>query len=1001
MKNIRFLISTMLVLFVGSILPLYAEEAEELVEENATSASTVKGMDEITVSARKREESLVDIPVSISVLSSDDLAQQNIISQNGLADLIPGLTYNEGNQGTGGESDRIAALPSIRGISSSEIATNRTKVTSFVDGIPVIGSVGAINIGGATQVEVFNGPQSAAFGRSTFGGAINYVTRDPGDEISGSLGINWSDQGTRIISGNVGGPINDVLGFQIGASHEDSEAPEDFYTFSDGTEAGTRGGDNYSGRLVFTPNDNLTIKFTASHDETDDGITARNFYATQESSAACFNGLNSFDLFDGMGMLGSSYAGVFDCELQRDPNAILLGVQDIGAYYRDNPALLDSFVAGISDVVAPMSAPGTLSDLAIANALASDAGFSTIQEAMLALADAFSVPDEFAGSQSERDRLQAQVEYLFDNDSFIQLSVMTGEETYIRDRITFDSLTPYELGFDSGAADPMAMGAAALPSPPSINWVLPAGMAGFSMSDPTTIDEDYIELRWASPAQSRMRYVVGASLYEYEFLTEIYDEGYNAVRLGLEQAVFDLTGDVIAPNRTISETAENLALFGNLSYDFTDKITGSIEARYSQDDVGAVLLSYTADANGNLTSESFDDSVKTTTITPRLALTYAISDTTNAYAQYAIGINPGGVNSDFLNPNVISSFNEGYFLDLNADGFVDTSDPNELYVPADNVNYNLDRYAQLDEEKLSNFELGLKGDVLDGRLSYSAALYYMVWDDQTARIAVDWENPNVTNDEDLYYTPIGTTGELYIPASDLDSVETGVGGFFTNQGQSTSNGIELQGRFQINDSWNISANASFAKAEYSDYCSEDDFNGIARGANADGSIIYSDIGDYAGLPVSVSEQGNPCYVLDGKALTRQPDFSLSLSPTYRTELANGIGLSVNSRMQYTDGSFNDVANISETPSTLRINLTFGLTWEDFSGTFYIQNLTDETASTFGNLVQSNTYEGTYGPGTVDPSQVFLTSPGSGLSYSNFEYSIPTGRNYGFRANYRF
>ena len=135
------------------------------IAQTDNAAGVLQTLEEVVVTGRKREESLQEIPVAISVLGSDMIAELNVLRQDDLAALVPGYFYN---QGVGLNEDRTAALPSIRGIGSTELATNRSKVASFVDGMPILGSVGAINIGGATQVEVYSGPQSAAFGRSTF-----------------------------------------------------------------------------------------------------------------------------------------------------------------------------------------------------------------------------------------------------------------------------------------------------------------------------------------------------------------------------------------------------------------------------------------------------------------------------------------------------------------------------------------------------------------------------------------------------------------------------------------------------------------------------------------------------------------------------------------------------------------------------------------------------------------------------------------------------------------
>ena len=169
MRNSKKLLAAGISLCMLYSAPNFAQDA----------AGDAYSLEEIVVTARKREESLQEVPVSISVLGENLIADANILSQNDLFELVPGIYYDEG-------PDRNAAFPSVRGVQSNEIATNRTKVTAFIDGMPILGSQGALGFGNVAQVEVYRGPQSAAFGRSTFGGAINYVTRDPGEEFDGS-----------------------------------------------------------------------------------------------------------------------------------------------------------------------------------------------------------------------------------------------------------------------------------------------------------------------------------------------------------------------------------------------------------------------------------------------------------------------------------------------------------------------------------------------------------------------------------------------------------------------------------------------------------------------------------------------------------------------------------------------------------------------------------------------------------------------------------------------
>ena len=106
--------------------------APSIAQDEEEAAPT---LEEIVVTARKREESLMDVPVSTSVFSNTLIEDAGIETLYDLYEMVPGLHFDE-------EEDRLAALPSIRGIQANDVAPNRTKVTSFVDGIPVLGSAG-------------------------------------------------------------------------------------------------------------------------------------------------------------------------------------------------------------------------------------------------------------------------------------------------------------------------------------------------------------------------------------------------------------------------------------------------------------------------------------------------------------------------------------------------------------------------------------------------------------------------------------------------------------------------------------------------------------------------------------------------------------------------------------------------------------------------------------------------------------------------------------------
>lgn len=135
--------------------------------------SALPTLEEIVVTARKREENLLEVPVSISVFSGNLIDEAGIVEPRDFFELSPGLDFDV-------EHDRIGSQPAVRGVQSNNAATTRQKVTSFIDGLPMIGAAGSVGFAGIERIEVFRGPQSAAFGRATFAGAINYVTPGPG-----------------------------------------------------------------------------------------------------------------------------------------------------------------------------------------------------------------------------------------------------------------------------------------------------------------------------------------------------------------------------------------------------------------------------------------------------------------------------------------------------------------------------------------------------------------------------------------------------------------------------------------------------------------------------------------------------------------------------------------------------------------------------------------------------------------------------------------------------
>jgi iron complex outermembrane receptor protein len=151
-----------------------AVAAPAMAQETAEPAAAQ--LDEIVVTAQKREQNLQDVPLSISALSADKVAKLDIKDSRDLSGLAPNVTITQGT------TSNNAAVISIRGIPTpaSETFGLDTANGLYVDGVYIARSGGsALDVMDIARVEVLRGPQGTLFGRNTTGGAIAFISRTP------------------------------------------------------------------------------------------------------------------------------------------------------------------------------------------------------------------------------------------------------------------------------------------------------------------------------------------------------------------------------------------------------------------------------------------------------------------------------------------------------------------------------------------------------------------------------------------------------------------------------------------------------------------------------------------------------------------------------------------------------------------------------------------------------------------------------------------------------
>ena len=249
------------ILFLSAASSAYSQTTPTGAAESAGTA-----VDEVVVTARKREERLQDVPLTISVVSGEAIARANLVNVSDLAAQTPGFSFRQGFGRTGGGGG-AGVRPSVRGMSSVVGAPN---AAFFVDGVFVSDNISSYQLDNLERVEVIKGPQSALFGRGTFAGAINYVTRRPSNELTGRIKVTGGQYDNLEVSGFISGPIiKDVLLVELNA--RSYEFGGDYINADSGKrDLGDQLSKNYGARVLFTPIKNLEILGTFGYSRDED-----------------------------------------------------------------------------------------------------------------------------------------------------------------------------------------------------------------------------------------------------------------------------------------------------------------------------------------------------------------------------------------------------------------------------------------------------------------------------------------------------------------------------------------------------------------------------------------------------------------------------------------------------------------------------------------------------------------------------------------------------------
>jgi len=200
---------------VTLFIPLCVAHAQDAATES------VDRLEEIVVTARKRDENVQNTPVSMVALSGTDLEARSVASFKDLGAVVPNLEINGGIPNGGGSAAQIF----IRGVGQDDYAfPNEPGVGLYIDDVYVARSAGGdFGLMEVERIEVLRGPQGTLYGRNTIGGAIKVVTPKPDGEFGANAGLTVGSYTRRDIQASVKFGLSEAWAASLAVASRDRD----------------------------------------------------------------------------------------------------------------------------------------------------------------------------------------------------------------------------------------------------------------------------------------------------------------------------------------------------------------------------------------------------------------------------------------------------------------------------------------------------------------------------------------------------------------------------------------------------------------------------------------------------------------------------------------------------------------------------------------------------------------------------------------------------------
>ena len=755
---------------------------------SVTSSVVNAQLEEVVVTAERREASIQDTPISMQALTSDQIENRGIVN---LSDLFVSAA---GVSGYEAPSSRGNMSLNIRGVGSGNANSPSTDpaIGLYVDGVfigkGISNGVDAIDL---ERIEILRGPQGTLYGRNSTGGAVNFVTKKPSSEGGVEFQASVGDYGYRAVKGRIDAPIGDSLAISASVYKRQRD---DLYGNTNAQVGGFENIDREGFRLAarWMPSDRLTLDYSFANDKIDE--------RSQMLNVVGFNPTNASVLFesgfpDNLTIASGARPATVDAIVGGLAQAIEFGVFPVPPQLAPQ---INQFLGWGADYSAWANERLANFDSRTGQGSSDTDSYNDSQVDHHNLTLDWQISDAFAvkvigGYRDTNNELSADLDGM-DNSAVggvlgdLPISTIGG---LIFNQVVPDSI-PIAPGVDLGlgAEDEFLM---ALKMIGAINTYGAAPV--FNNYANTDYEQTSVEVQF-SGSFDNLDYVVG--VFHWEDEAEFRNHRIASFPLATsDTSSYDIDTEATSIFGEATWRLGKLALTGGLRYTEETKDVTYLWRGYNSDFInryythlfsGGDLMSYnlldnyvtneeaeTLPERAGIYGRSFSEDFSN--VSGRATAQYFFNDDFNMYATYATGYRSGGFNGDFF--------------DVANDG--------------------PDAY---DEEEVTSYEIGLKSSLMGGRMQFNAAAFMYEYEDLQVSTVLAQGN-TVTS-------AIGNAGE-----AEREGVELSLAWLLTDNLVATVNYSHVNGDFDRYPG--VTANGAFLPLD----------NIAQRGMSPDDQVSFS------------------------------------------------------------------------------------------------------------------------------------------------------------------